>query len=70
VGLQGDSFDEITDGLAEGQQVVVPRQTGTTGGTNGFPFFPGPGAGGGFGGGGGGFGGGGNGGGNRRGGGG
>ena len=52
VGVQGDTFDEITDGLTEGEQVVVPRQTGTTGGGSGnFPgggLFPG---GGGFGGG-------------------
>jgi macrolide-specific efflux system membrane fusion protein len=53
VGVQGDTFDEVTDGLAEGDQVVVPRQTTTgTGGAGGFGgggFF-GPG---GFGGGGG-----------------
>ena len=36
VGVQGDTFDEITDGLSEGQQVVVPRQT--TGTTNGTGF--------------------------------
>jgi membrane fusion protein, macrolide-specific efflux system len=38
VGVQGDTFDEITGGLTEGQLVVIPRQTSTTGtnGTGGF----------------------------------
>jgi multidrug efflux pump subunit AcrA (membrane-fusion protein) len=58
VGLQGDTYDEITSGLTEGQLVVVPRQTTGTTGTGGF------GGGGGLFGPGGGFGGGGRGGGN------
>jgi macrolide-specific efflux system membrane fusion protein len=59
VGVRGDTFDEITGGLTEGQQVAIQRQatTGTSTGPGGGIFGPG---GGGFGGGGGGAGGGGN----------
>lgn len=55
VGLQGDQLDEITSGLQEGDQVVLPTggttSTGTTGGRNipgggGFPGAGAPGAGG------------------------
>src|SRR5207248_4330208 len=57
VGVQGDTYDEITGGLSEGQQVAIQRQaTPTTSGGAGGGIF-GPGGGGGFGGGGGGAGG-------------
>jgi macrolide-specific efflux system membrane fusion protein len=56
VGVQGDTFDEITSGLTEGQRVVVPRTSTGTNPNNGlFPgggFFGGGGPGGGGGGGG------------------
>ena len=43
VGVQGDTFDEITGGLAEGQQVAIPRQATptTTAGPGGGIFGPG-----------------------------
>jgi len=49
VGVQGDTFVEITGGLDEGQQVAIPRQATTTTTTGPGGIF-GPG-GGGFGGG-------------------
>ena len=58
VGVQGDTFDEITGGVEEGQQVAIQRQaTPTTSNGAGGGIF-GPGGGGGLGGGGGGAGGG------------
>lgn len=47
VGLQGDTDDEITSGLTEGQQVQIKSVAST--GSNGFPGggFPGGGGGGG-----------------------
>jgi hypothetical protein len=43
VGVQGDTFDEITGGLVEGQQVAIPRQATptTTAGPGGGIFGPG-----------------------------
>ncbi|HEX3005761.1 MAG TPA: biotin/lipoyl-binding protein [Angustibacter sp.] len=58
VGLEGDQWAEITSGLTEGQQVVLPTTSTTTGGFPGRGQFPGGGVGqGGAGFGGGGFGG-------------
>ena len=65
VGVQGNTFDEITGGLDEGAQVAIPKTSTTTGTGTGGGLFPG---GGGLGGGGGGLGGGGGGGGTRNGG--
>jgi macrolide-specific efflux system membrane fusion protein len=50
IGVQGDSYDEITSGLASGQQVVLTQSTvSSSAGTNGFPGgnLPGGGLGGG-----------------------
>ena len=43
VGVQGDTFDEITGGLTEGQQVAIQRQatTGASTGPGGGIFGPG-----------------------------
>jgi membrane fusion protein, macrolide-specific efflux system len=44
IGVQGDSFTEITSGLQAGEQVVVVTQTSSGGSTNQFPgggAFPG-----------------------------
>ncbi len=45
LGVQGDTFVEITDGLTEGQQVAIARQatTTTTNGPGGGIFGPGAG---------------------------
>jgi macrolide-specific efflux system membrane fusion protein len=60
VGVQGDQFVEITDGLNVGDQVAISTQEGTNTTTNNRGNLPGGGfGGGGFGGGGGGGGGGG-----------
>jgi macrolide-specific efflux system membrane fusion protein len=67
VGVQGDTFDEITSGLDEGARVAIPKTSTTTGTGTGGGLFGG-GAGGGLGGAGGGFGGGAGGGGARNGG--
>lgn len=48
VGVTGDSYDEVTSGLTQGQTVVLTPVTGTTGGTGAGRF--GGGAAGGFGG--------------------
>jgi macrolide-specific efflux system membrane fusion protein len=50
VGVRGDTFYQITSGLTEGQQVAIPRQTGTNPSQTGL--FPGGGGLGGIGGGG------------------
>jgi macrolide-specific efflux system membrane fusion protein len=50
VGVQGDTYDEITGGLEEGQQVAIPRQATPTI-SNGPGGIFGPGGGGGLGGG-------------------
>ncbi len=50
VGVQGDTFDEITSGLSVGQQVVLQQTTSSNTGGNGLPGglpnFPGGGVGG------------------------
>jgi macrolide-specific efflux system membrane fusion protein len=55
IGVEGNSFDEVTEGLAVGEQVVIVIQSSTTTNTNQFPgggFGGGGFGGGGFGGGG------------------